>query len=94
MASLCPNLDWWLRLPLVPIVFAAGCVIVLALVMVQLIAMPWLLLYPEYHRHAYDFGDERQQRIVRRWRLYCRRVPFKTRLKRLFSPFGRRNGTA
>jgi hypothetical protein len=67
-------------------------VLVLALVIGQLLILPWLLLYPEYHRHAYDYGDERQQRIVRRWRLYCRRVPFRTRLRRICScfPWGNR----
>ena len=85
MATRIPNLDWWLRLPLVPVVFAVGCAVVLVLVVIQLAAAPWYLLYPEYHRHAYDYGDERQQRIVDRWRMYCRRVPLRRRLIRLFS---------
>jgi hypothetical protein len=95
MSSRCPNLDWWLRLPLVPIVFAVGCVLILGLVIVELIILPWLLLYPEYHRHVYDYGDARQQRIVRRWRSYCRRVPFTTRLRRICSCFrsGNRGAT-
>ena len=74
----------WFRLPLVPIVFAVGCVFIAVLAVLQLLILPWLVLYPESHAHVYDYGDDRQRETVRRWRQACRRVPVGTRLANLF----------
>ena len=74
---------WWLRLPLVPIVFAVGCVFVAGLALLYVVCLPGLLLYPEWQPHEYDCGTQRQQEIARRWRAACRRVPLSRRLKRL-----------
>lgn len=80
-----PEYHWslWLRLPLIPIILLIGGAVVLLLVIIYLICIPYFMLYPECARHSYDFGDERKQEAVRRWRRRCSRVSLCMRIRRL-----------
>ena len=75
----------WLFAPLVwvitiPLLFLAG-----------VLSIPYSVVYPDHHAHEYDFGTERQQAVVRRYRRLTSRVSFWRRCGRVVAfPFRRR----
>jgi hypothetical protein len=56
-----------------------------------LVGIPYFMLYPDHHMHAYDEGTERQQAIMLRYRRFTSRVPFWRRVGRVLAfPFRRK----
>jgi hypothetical protein len=46
---------------------------------VSIVSIPYTALYPERHFNDYDFGTERQQEVMRRFRRFASRVSFRRR---------------
>jgi hypothetical protein len=82
-----PPIAWWewLFYPLlVVVVFVVMCV-------VCCVAPVYFTVYPERHAHEYDFGTEREQEVMRRYRRFASRVSFWRRCGRAVTfPFRRR----
>lgn len=83
-----PNAWWeWFFFPVVvPVLFVLLSALALA-------SIPYFAVFPDRHPHEYDFGTERQQEVMRRYRRYTSRVSVWRRCGRLVAlPFrGRRS---
>ena len=75
----------WLFAPLLwPIAF-------LILFVLGLLSIPYFAVYPDRHAHEYDFGTDRQQAVMMRYRRFTSRVPLWRRIVRaIIFPLRRR----
>ncbi|QEG29618.1 hypothetical protein GobsT_44160 [Gemmata obscuriglobus] len=71
-------LAWW-ECFFFPIVMPA---VFLLLGAAALASIPYFAVFPDHHAHEYDFGTERQQEVMRRYRQFASRVPVWRRVGR------------
>lgn len=58
-------------------------VVVVALGLLAVVSIPFFMLYPDLHAREYDFGTEKQQKVVERYRRLTARVSLRRRIGRV-----------
>jgi hypothetical protein len=88
------RLPWygWVLVPfLLPVVLVVG----IPLGILAAISIPYFFVYPDHHRHIWDFqGTAHQRELLAKWRLHLAHLGFWGRIKRAFRRLRRRYGFA
>src|SRR5262245_38085422 len=76
----------WYAWLLVPLVLPAVLVVAIPLSILALLSIPYFAVFPDRHRHIWDFkGTLHQRELLAKWRTLYTRLGFVGRVRRAFT---------